>query len=388
MIPETIELANLFMGRSLAIDLAEGQRLQHAHNVTYVACRLGEELGLPESAMNSLFYTGLLHGIALISDKNICPVCAAIDDFEEAGVAEALRDADQAIHLSQEYWDGRGPRGLTGKSIPLLSRILALAIGLEENNTATARREYYLWRETVRDYLVKSQGIYYDPELVSVFLNILGDRRFSLNISNPNSSEKLAPYRPKARISGRGQTMTLLGKAFASVIDQKSGYTANHSRDVAEVSKQLAEKLGLDARSQMDLYLAGLLHDLGKIAISNEILDKQGPLTDKEFAIVKNHPHYTAVILDRIPELKRLGEIASLHHEKISGDGYYLGIAGNEIPFASRIIAVADIYSALAVDRPYRKSLDARTIKDVMFGMRKENHLDGLVVEALLSTVG
>jgi len=387
MIPETIELANLFMGLSLAIDLAEGQRLQHAHNVTYVACRLGEELGLPESAMNSLFYTGLLHGIALISDKN-CPVCAAIDDFEEAGVAEALRDADQAIHLSQEYWDGRGPRGLTGKTIPLLSRILALAIGLEENNTATARREYFLWRETVSDYLVKSQGIYYDPELVSVFLNILGDRRFSLNISNPNSSEKLAPYRPKARISGRGQTMTLLGKAFASVIDQKSGYTANHSRDVAEVSKQLAEKLGLDAHSQMDLYLAGLLHDLGKIAISNEILDKQGPLTNKEFAIVKNHPHYTAMILDRIPELKRLGEIASLHHEKISGDGYYLGIAGNEIPFASRIIAVADIYSALAVDRPYRKALDARTIKDVMLGMRKENHLDGLVVNALLSTVG
>ena len=366
MIPETIELANLFMGLSLAIDLAEGRRLQHAHNVTYVACRLGEELGLPESAMNSLFFTGLLHGIATISDKNLCPVCAAIEDFEEDGVAEALHDTDQAIHLSQEYWDGRGPRGLTGKSIPLLSRILALSIGLEENNAATARREYYLWQETARDYLVKNQGIYYDPELVSVFLGILRDRRFSLNLSNPNSSEKLAPYRPKARISGRGKTMTLLGKAFASVIDQKSSYTANHSRDVAEVSKQLAAKL----------------------AISNEILDKQGPLTDKEFAIVKNHPHYTAVILDRIPELKRLGEIASLHHEKISGDGYYLGIAGQDIPFASRIIAVADIYSALAVDRPYRRALDARTIKEVMFGMLKDNHLDGSVVDALFSTVG
>lgn len=385
MIPNTIELANLFMGLSLAIDLAEGQRLQHAHSVTYIACRLGEELDLPESAMNSLFYTGLLHGIVTISNKHFCPLCEAVAQCEGLDLTDSLYCADQAIHLSQECWDGRGPKSLSGEDIPLLSRILALATGVEKCNPL--KTDYYLWREAAKNHLAQRQGHRYDPTLVKTFNGLLADRKFSLNLLNPNSSEKLAPYRPADRISGRGKTMALLSKAFASVIDQKTSYTAHHSRDVAGVSKQLALTLGLDESVQMDMYLAGLLHDLGKVAISNEILEKRGPLTAQEFSAVKNHPHYTAVILDRIPELSRLGEVASLHHEKISGDGYYLGITGEEIPFASRIIAAADVYSALAVDRPYRKALDKRTLKAEIYKMLKDNHLDRVVVDALFSTI-
>lgn len=385
MIPEKIELANLFVGLSLAIDLAEGKRIQHAHGVTYIACRLGEAIGLSEYEMEPLFYAGLLHGITLISKKNLYPVCEAIDECDGVCLSAPLYNADLVIQLAQESWDGRGPKGLCGSSIPLLSRILALSIGIAECNSV--RREYYLWREAVKDNISKYKSTYYDPELVSAFIGILSDHKFSLNLLNPNSSEKLNPYRPSACISGRGETITLLGKAFASFIDQKTHYTANHSKDVAEISKKIARMMGMDVNAQMDLYLAGLLHDLGKIAISNEILEKEGPLTDKEFATIKNHPYYTAVILDRIPELRQLGEIASLHHEKINGDGYYLGISGEAIPLESRIIAVADIYSALAVDRPYRMAINRLAIKDVMFNMLKEKHIDQAVVEALFAVV-
>lgn len=375
----------MFGGLSLAIDLAEGKHLQHAQSVAYIACRLGEQMKLSRLDMEALYYAGLLHDISFTSKSNLCPVCQAIEDFAGIDLFPALYCADNTIHLSQETWDGRGPRGLTGNSIPLLSRILRIAIAVEDSSSG--RRDFYNWRFTIEDLLHSGTGKDFDPKIILTFRTLLSQQRFSLDLLNPNYCELLLKYRPETAIDCCGQTMNIFGNAFALFIDQKTAYTANHSKDVAQLSKDIAYNMGLNETQQMDLYLGGLLHDLGKIAIPNKILEKQGPLTDAEFIVIKNQPYYTAAILDTIPELRELGMVASLHHEKLNGEGYYLGLKENSIPLESRIIAVADVFAALTVDRPYRKALDLRMAESILRNMGAEQQLDSTVVEALISSI-
>ena len=111
------------------------------------------------------------------------------------------------------------------------------------------------------------------------------------------------------------------------------------------------------ARELRDLRRAGLLHDIGKLSISNSILDKHGPLDDDEFAIVKSHPTFTRSILERIPRLAALAPIAAAHHEKLDGSGYPAGLRADELPLAARLLIVADIFEALTADRPYRAAM-------------------------------
>jgi putative nucleotidyltransferase with HDIG domain len=145
--------------------------------------------------------------------------------------------------------------------------------------------------------------------------------------------------------------------AFARIVDAKSSFTGEHSVRVAEYAEQLALSLGMGELRRATLRRAALLHDLGKLAIPNLILDKPDRLTDDEFAQIKKHPYYTAVILGQIPGFGRITEIAAAHHEKLNGTGYHLGLTGDKLDIEMRILAVADIYDALTAARPYRAAM-------------------------------
>jgi HD-GYP domain-containing protein (c-di-GMP phosphodiesterase class II) len=145
-----------------------------------------------------------------------------------------------------------------------------------------------------------------------------------------------------------------VAEAFAGVIDAKSPYTARHSVGVAGYAVAAGERLGLGPVALRSLRRAGLLHDIGKLGVSNLILDKAGPLTDAEFAEVRRHPLYTEQILKRIPPFADIAVAAAGHHERIDGRGYHRGIRADLLPLEARILAVADVYEALTADRPYR----------------------------------
>jgi HD-GYP domain-containing protein (c-di-GMP phosphodiesterase class II) len=124
--------------------------------------------------------------------------------------------------------------------------------------------------------------------------------------------------------------------------------------------------LGFDAVTQRDLRRAGLLHDIGKLAISNLILDKPGKLTDDEFGKVKEHPAYSLAILERAPCFAAIAPLAANHHERIDGTGYPRGLDGDELDMPMRALAVADVYEALTADRPYRGPLPAEQALDIV----------------------
>ena len=153
----------------------------------------------------------------------------------------------------------------------------------------------------------------------------------------------------------RGTVMVL-----SDVVEADDGYTASHCRSVVELAVATAEELGLDSREQQELETAALLHDVGKIAIPKEILNKPAKLTDDEFELMKSHTVEGQALLDRVGgRLARVGEIVRSCHERWDGGGYPDGLRGEEIPLAARIVFCCDAYSAMTTDRPYRAAIDA-----------------------------
>lgn len=152
--------------------------------------------------------------------------------------------------------------------------------------------------------------------------------------------------------------------ALAEAIDAKDAYTNGHSRRVAEYSAKIAEKYGKTKKECEEIYLIGLLHDVGKIGIPDSIINKTGRLTDEEYAIIKTHPTKGKEILSKISISPKLVIGANYHHERYDGKGYPEGLKGEEIPEIARIIAVADSYDAMASKRSYRDSLPKTKIRD------------------------
>jgi putative nucleotidyltransferase with HDIG domain len=158
----------------------------------------------------------------------------------------------------------------------------------------------------------------------------------------------------------RGTVMVL-----SDVVEAEDNYTASHCRSVVELAAAVAEDLGLDHRTQQELEIAALLHDVGKIAIPNEILNKPSKLTDEEFALMKTHTVEGQALLDRVGgRLARVGEVVRSCHERWDGRGYPDGLAGEEIPVAARIVFCCDAYSAMTTDRPYRKAMSREAALD------------------------
>jgi len=153
-------------------------------------------------------------------------------------------------------------------------------------------------------------------------------------------------------------------RSLAEAIDAKDPYTNGHSRRVTEYSVEIGKEMNLDEESLEKLEYMAILHDVGKIGIRDSILNKQAPLDDDEYAIMKTHTLVGSKILDSMKSLKYLSLGAKYHHEKYDGTGYNTGMKGEEIPFEARVIAIADTYDAMTTDRPYRKGLDHATAID------------------------
>ena len=152
-------------------------------------------------------------------------------------------------------------------------------------------------------------------------------------------------------------------RTLAETIDAKDTYTNGHSGRVADYSKEIARRFGYDEKAQDQIYMMGLLHDVGKIGVPDAIINKEGRLNDEEYAIIKTHPVTGARILSAVKDMPQLVTGARYHHERYDGRGYPDGLSGKEIPEEARIIAVADAYDAMSSKRSYRNSLSQEIVR-------------------------
>ena len=269
-------------------------------------------------------------------------------------------EAEAAIRHLDEHWDGRGyPNSLVGEQISLCGRILCLAQTAEVywQDGGGAAGACGVARER--------RGTWFDPALVDALCATEDDHAFWASLDEP----RVASLEPVDRLLlADDDGLDRIAQAFAGIVDAKTPFTARHSEGVAEIAVALSAALGFDALAQRRLRRAGLLHDIGKLGVSNRILDKPGKLDAGEWAAVRRHPTWTLEILQRIPAFSDLAEIAANHHEKLDGSGYGRGLTGGELTLEARILVVADIAEALTARRPYRESLPVEKVLEIMGG--------------------
>ena len=202
-------------------------------------------------------------------------------------------------------------------------------------------------------------GSWFDPNLVRVLATLREDGRFWASLG-ANARAHVVALEPAERLVLADEArLDGIAEAFASVIDAKSPYTYRHSERVAEIAVSTGTALGLAPAALRDLRRAALLHDIGKLGVSNLILDKPGTLNDAEWALMQRHPEWTEQILRRVSRFDELAAVAAAHHEKLDGSGYHRGLRGEVLGQSARILAVADIFEAMTAERPYRAAMPA-----------------------------
>ena len=435
---------NLIEALSFALDLTEGACPGHAVRTCVLGMRIGLEIGLPQDLLGDLYYALLLKDVGCSSNSS--RLCQIVGDDEmqakrltktvdwtrfewrqihymlkhahakESGVrrvrgvasmvrystanaemlirlrcdkgAKVVRDLGLgsatagAIHCLDEHWDGCGyPDRLVGEDIPLLARVVSIA------QTFEVFHRVYGGAAAI-DVIQRRSGRWFDPAMVRATVGL--DRRGELTggLEDGKLRATVAELQPQQRhILSDAYTIDNTCYAFAGVVDAKSPYTYRHSNGVAQIAQQIGRCMDLPARDLTVLRRAGLLHDLGKLGVSNTILDKEGPLTAEEWACVRKHPHYTFEILRRITGFDKIATVAASHHERLDGTGYHLGLKADQLPLLSRIITVADMFDALCGERPYRERLSLEQIMAIL--QKQSPHaIDASCVEALQSFAG
>lgn len=419
---EAVRLSEVVSALSYALDITEGQPMGHAVRSCVIGMQVADTIGLPAADRSALFYALLLKDLGCSSNAAKLSKLFGADDlalkrahkvtdwtnsaasaryaFEHAlperspitrawhtlmlglreqGSAHEMaatrceRGADiarrlgleaktaDAIAALDEHWNGEGmPRGLKGDAIPLLGRICGLAQTVEVFAISMGVPAAY-------DMARKRRGAWFDPELVRALETFEDDVTFWAGLVRTATLGRVAALEPGDRvILADDERLDGVAQAFAQVIDAKSPYTARHSEGVAEIAVGVGAMLGLGAEEQCTLRRAGLLHDIGKLGVSNLILDKPDRLTAEEFAEMKKHPRFTAEILGKVRRFATFAGIAAAHHERLDGSGYHQGLRSWQLCQLSRVLAVADVAEALSAERPYRGALPRDEVLAIM----------------------
>lgn len=179
-----------------------------------------------------------------------------------------------------------------------------------------------------------------------------------------------------------------LADFFARIVDYKSPFTSTHSIGIAVDAEMLARHMGFDEETAQKMYLAGALHDIGKVAIGNEILEKPERLTEDEFKTMKHHAAYTYYILSGVDNFEEIRDWAAFHHERLDGSGYPFGKSAADLNTQERMMACIDIYQALTESRPYKQGMPHEKAYGILRDMAGKGWIDAGIVEAIDACFG
>ena len=412
---QSIRSAELLSALSHALDLTEGQPQGHCIRACWIGTHIGKAINLSPPELSELYYTLLLKDLGCSSNAaRICQLYLTDDltfksDFKlidgslsqalrfvlshtglQSGMAERFRavvnimknggeiskeliearchrgadiarmmgfsdDVATSIQNLDEHWDGRGkPEGIAARKIPTAAQIALLSQVADVFHTASGKDA------AIREIESRS-GTWFAPDLVEVFIALADWDGLWEPLSSPELQSHVLSLEPADhQRMATEDDLDRVAKGFAMVIDSKSPFTSGHSDRVAVFTDLIAEEMGHAEPHRRWLRRAALLHDIGKLAISNTILDKPAKLTDEEYAVIKTHPVHSQNILKSVTAFADMADIAAHHHERLDGKGYPHRLKAGEITLGTCIVTVADVFDALTADRPYRKAMSAR----------------------------
>ncbi|MDH5297485.1 MAG: HD domain-containing protein [Desulfobulbaceae bacterium] len=381
---------------STAMDLVSPALANHQRRVGFIALHLAKELGLPQAQRKELLIAGLLHDAGALS----MPDRAITLNFElgTSGTFSPHRHALAGYHLIRKFrpfadiarlirfhhqpWEDGHGADWHGEPVPLGAHLIHLADRIDV--LVSDASHILLQRDNIVEVIKRKSSSLFHPELVEAFAGAARREAFWLDIASVSMGARVAGESGFAHERLDCDDLLDMTELFGHIIDFRSSFTATHSSGVSTCAASLARIANFSEAECLMMKIAGNLHDLGKLAVPMEILEKPGPLTDAEFSVVKAHTYYTFKVLRNFRDMENIREWAAFHHERMDGRGYPFHLHGDELSPGARVMAVADVFTAITEDRPYRQGMTPEAARRVLENMVRAKALDGDVVGLMI----
>ncbi|MGE5588825.1 MAG: HD-GYP domain-containing protein [Clostridia bacterium] len=395
-----VSLFDLVSCLSRAMDLVSPAVSSHHLRVAYIALSLGMELGLPPDEQRDLALAGSLHDSGALSLKErlaalefelASPQTHAETGYKLLMTFRPLAHVARIVRYHHVPWKDSSGSTFAHDDVPLASHVIHLAdrvaVLIRENDEILGQAR------SISELVRTRSGTMFAPDLVNAFLSLATKEFFWFDVALLPPSEMMSlvaragtgtpAFAEPAKFRLDLEGLLGLADLFRRIIDFRSPFTATHSAGVAATAAHLAWLAGFSEMECRMMRAAGYLHDIGKLAVPVEILEKPGPLTEHEFNIIKQHAFHSYRIIELLPTLDVVNRWASLHHERLDGRGYPFHYSGHELSLGSRIMSVADVFTALTEQRPYRHAMEAARALDFIRELGSASALDPEVVSLL-----
>ncbi|ATX78771.1 HD domain-containing protein [Mariprofundus aestuarium] len=386
-----INLHELIYSLSDALDLVGVVQIHHGKRVGFMAAECGKHMGLDPKTLDSLFQAAILHDCGVSNTS----VHARLAQFEWEqvhghceigagllGITPPLAHLSDVILHHHTHWtklkemDLPEEAALMANLIFLVDRVDVLSLHAQVKDA-----NILLGMDEINAKIVDKRGSWFNPDLVDAFLEVSSSEAFWLSLEREHVDGYVSEWisHETARPIEFEDVKSLV-KIFSHIVDAKSPFTYEHSEGVACLSRYLGEQFEIPDHNCNMLYLAGLLHDIGKLRVPDNVLEKPGKLSNTEFKTIQRHSFDTFNILKRIRGFDDIAQWAGQHHERVDGGGYPYRIKESRLSLEARIVAVADVFQALAQDRPYRPAMTPSQILDILARDAGEGKLDHNVI--------
>jgi len=383
-----VNLGNLLLSLSEVNDIANPFIVQHQYRTAFIALEVTKIAKLKPEITENIFTAALLHDIGAITVEEK----AAVHNFEK--INENIHTIRGELLLDQIPWLRKISKIVRNhhrnwsdweedieNPIVLSSQIVLLADYVER---LIDRNKYILHQsKDIVETIKKLSDTIINKKIVAYFVDLSKREDFWLDLTSTRLHSLLLNNGPFKSIQIGLEDISLISNLYRDLIDFKSRFTATHTSGVSECAVKISELLGFAELDKKSMMIAGNFHDIGKLVIPNSILEKPSKLTVDEYAIIRCHTYYTFSTLDSIGGLQRIAEWAAYHHEKLDGSGYPFHLSKEELGTGSRIMMVADIFTAISEDRPYRKGMSKDDIYKVIKMQTDKKMLDKRIVEVL-----
>lgn len=381
-----VSLLDIVISLSDVMDLIDPSLSKHHKRVACIALAIGREIQLPHERLRQLFIAALLHDCGALSTQERLSALTfdMLDAHQHAETGYKLLDE---IHYFKDISEIVKYHHTTyletvkynKVQVPVESQILHIADRIDV--LINKEKDVLNQVNTICSAILSESGGMFTPALVESVLRLSSKVSFWLDIVYLPYFE--SEYKEFDTVYLNLENVENVTRLFERIIDFRSRFTATHSSGVAAVAEAIGRCIGLVEEECKVIRIAGFFHDLGKLAIPVTILEKKEKLSIEEFNIIRKHTYHSYHILERIDGFKLINQYASLHHERLNGKGYPFRLQGEEISLGARIMGVADVFTAITEDRPYRKGLKGNEALSVLENMAHHQELDARVVEHL-----
>ncbi|KLN66709.1 HD-GYP domain-containing protein [Vibrio sp. VPAP30] len=394
----SVDLRRVLFEIAYALDAVGVDDIYHGHRVAYIAYRCAQRMGWSEERCQVIFSLGLIHDcgvsesaeigelLTTLAPKNTRKHC--VKGYELLKACRPLSELATPILLHHTWWQELKVMHSVSEDIKQYATLLFLAdrvdylhgnYGLDCYGNISKESTHSIVGE-----LQANSGSMFEPTQVRFMSELIHCDDFWFSMEARYIESLSYTFEPLYRNPIGLDESIEVAELFAQIVDAKSSFTYQHSLHVAQLAEFFAHKLGYSERARKMLYLAGLIHDIGKLKTPSAILHKPAQLSNEEYVCIKRHATDSRHAIQRMFTNQQIVEWASNHHERLDGSGYPLGLDASRLDEPSRLIAITDVFQALTQSRPYRKGLPLGEAVAILKEMVSSNQLDRKIFKCLV----